>query len=86
MKELENEHFFMFQNGLTFVETEVKKWISDCRNNGICVSTELITFTSEMQTASLFCWGLMLHIYGKAWTVQHETSVKCGISNALAGT
>lgn len=80
----------MFQNGLTFVETEVEKWISDCTNSRIYVSTELITFTSEMQIASLFCWDLMLHIYEKAWTVQQETSVKslkkCGIINALVGT
>jgi len=30
--------FYTFQNGLTFAETEVKKWITDHRNSGdLCV-------------------------------------------------
>jgi len=65
----------------------VEKWITGHRNSRIYVSTELITFTSEKHTASLFQWDFMLLNFGKAWTVQHETSgksfKKCGISNAL---
>lgn len=72
------------------LRTEVKNWITDHRNNRICVSKNILFLGQKMGGCTShhwFSWGILsvLQIYEQIWTTKQETILrsfmKCEISN-----